>query len=75
MIPPPQHVNPGLDTTINPVFTPDTYREQTAKPRTAIELLKIHVAWIEETSRNQLFDANAIGEMIEEAERRAGYIR
>lgn len=43
-----------------------------SKPKTAIELLKVHVAWLEETSRNQLFDAHVIGKMIEEAEKRAG---
>lgn len=36
----------------------------------ALDLLKVHVGWLKETSRNQLFDAHAIGEMIKEAEAR-----
>ena len=129
----PQHVNPGLDTTINPIVIDDSYREKqmehdivcasedfckgcgnfdaffnsckltvyqtrfsgkkekvhpktngsrwlldvvgcasdTRRSNPALELLKTHVAWLKETSRNQLFDAYAIGKMIEEAERRA----
>ena len=71
-----QHVNPWLDTTTNPVVIDDSYREKKmqtsdsiAKAR-AFDLLKVHVEWLKETSRNQLFDAHAIGEMIRKAEAR-----
>lgn len=36
-----------------------------------LHLLKAHIAWLKETSPNQLFDARSIGKMIEEAEKRA----
>ena len=44
--------------------------EDTIAKARAFDLLKVHVDWLKETSRNQLFDAHAIGEMIREAEDR-----
>ena len=35
-----------------------------------MEFLKRHVEWLKETSKNQIFDAYALGKMIEEAEAR-----
>jgi len=46
------------------------YASHSSAGEAVLESLKHHVMWLKETSRNQLFDAYAIGEMIQEAELR-----